>query len=160
MCFIVFLMFLAVQVSTVPVRGSAFGHKVRRNSYNGQTSVVQTKISGTSATVSKDMGNFREQLRDPFVYNHVQLTLPSSTDKNSDETHSNLRTNSPRRIRRSFFPLKAPVVIQEIRNNHLTNCNEWEDRHYCHNDGKCAYIPQLDLKTCRSVTLLVFMPHL
>lgn len=153
MCFIVFLMLLAVQVSTVPVRGSAFGHKTMRHSFNGQTPVVRTKIPGASATVSKNMGYFREQQRDPYVYNHVQFTLPSSSEKNSDQTHSNVRTKSLRRIRRSFFPLKAPVVIQEIRNSHLTNCNEWEDRHYCHNDGKCAYIPQLDLKTCRSVTL-------
>ncbi|XP_062572376.1 pro-neuregulin-2, membrane-bound isoform-like [Saccostrea cucullata] len=139
MWLLVFTMLLAVQVKSVPVQNNKSGPKTR--TFSGQ---IQNQMSQVTKIESENM----EKPRDAYVYNRVQLTLPSS-DKNSVLSQTDTLTKSSRRHRRSSI-FSRSIVVQEIhRNSHLTDCTEWENRSYCHNGGKCAYIPKLDLKTCR-----------
>ncbi|XP_061168564.1 uncharacterized protein LOC133177632 [Saccostrea echinata] len=140
MWFLVFIMLLAVQVKSVPVQSNKSGPKSR--TFSGQ---IQNQIPEVTKIESENM----ERQRDAYVYNRVQFTLPSSSDTESVLSQTNTHTKSPRRHRRSSI-FSRSIVVQEIRrNSHLTDCTEWENRHYCHNGGKCAYIPKLELKTCR-----------
>ena len=146
MCFFVLLMCLAVQVHSIPVHGSWFEPSRRPYSKNGQIP-PQNKKAEMTELLSENLENIRELPRDAYVHNRVQFTLEPESGKGP---LTNSRTKSPRRLKRSVYDLfKAPAVDQEITNIHLTKCTDFEEIHYCHNGGKCAYIPQLELKTCR-----------
>lgn len=141
MCFIVLLMCLAVEVYSVPLHGARFESKTRPYSDNGLTR-TQNKKSEMTKIVSKHFVDARKLQSDAYVYNRAQLTL------NHNRLLSDSRTKRPRRMRRSFFD-ETTIVVQEGRKNPLTKCDPFAERHYCHNNGKCSYIPSLDLKTCR-----------
>lgn len=136
MCFIVLLMCLAVEVYSIPLHGAGFKPNTRPYINNGLIR-PQNKKSEMANSVSEHLVDARDVQSDAYVYNRAQPTL------NHNRLLSDSRTKRPKRIRRSF------IIVQEGKKNPLTRCDPFAERHYCHNNGICGYIPSLDLKTCR-----------
>lgn len=142
MCFIVLLMCLAVEVYSIPLHGAGFEPHTRPYRNNGLIR-PQNKKSEMANIVSEHLVDARDVQSDAYVYNRAQSTL------NHNRLLSDSRTKRLKRIRRSLFD--TTIIVHEGKKNPLTRCDPHAERHYCHNNGVCSYIPSLELKTCRWV---------
>lgn len=139
MCFIVLLMCLAVEVYSIPLHGAGFEPHTRPYRNNGLNR-PQNKKSEMANIVSEHLVDARDVQSDAYVYNRAQSTL-------NHRLLSDSRTKRLKRIRRSLFD--TTIIVHEGKKNPLTRCDPHAERHYCHNNGVCSYIPSLELKTCR-----------